>query len=65
MPVPSKASQRFWGAVYSRKQSGRARATDPKVSTKVAREFAATKTAGLPERVPQRGYGSRPVTSST
>lgn len=65
MPAPSKASQRFWGAVYARKKSGVSRATDPDVSTGVARDFASTKTAGLPERVPKRGYGSRPVSSST
>lgn len=65
MPAPSKASQRFWGAAYGRMKAGHPRATDPKVSMATAREFAATKTAGLPERSRKRSYGGGPVSEGT
>lgn len=61
MPSTSKAQQHFMGAAYARKKAGHPRATDPKMSVGQLRDFAATKTSHLP----QRKFGSRPVSEST
>jgi len=66
MPSVSKAQQRFMGAAYSRARAGHPRAGDPDMSVSQLRDFAATKTSGLPGRAPQkvkrgRGYGKGPL----
>lgn len=75
MPSVSGSQQRFMGAAYGRAQAGHPRSTDPKMSVSQLRDFASTKTSGLPDRVKKastgrqterpRHYGSHPVRRST
>jgi len=48
MPAVSKAQQRFFGAELSRKRAGKK--TKTKMSEKQLKEFAGTKTKGLPKK---------------
>lgn len=57
MPSVSKAQQAWAGAALARRRAGRPAPGDPKMSTRDLRDFAATKTKGLPERVQQGKYG--------
>lgn len=49
MPAKSKAQQRFFGAELARKRAGEA--TETGMSEKQLRDFAGTKTKGMPMHV--------------
>ena len=49
MPSVSKSQQHLMGAAYARAEAGHSRPGDPKMSLEKLREFASTKTGGLPE----------------
>jgi len=54
MPSVSKAQQHFMGMEYAAKKAGKP--TSVKMTTKQLRDFAATKTQGLPaKKDPERG----------
>jgi hypothetical protein len=67
MPSVSKAQQHFMGAAYARAKSGHPRSSDPDMSVSQLRDFASTKTKGLPGRAPKepRRFGGGPVRIST
>lgn len=67
MPSVSKAQQHFMGAAYARAKSGHPRSGDPDMPVSKLREFAATKTSGLPGRAAEkpRHFGGGPVRIST
>lgn len=50
MPAESKAQQGFMGAALARKRAGTSKPSDPKMSIGQLRDFASTKTKGLPAR---------------
>jgi len=54
MPSESKAQQHFMGAAYARKKAGQPRKGDPKMTTQQLKDFASTKTKGLPQRVKKK-----------
>lgn len=51
----SKAQQQYFGAELARKRAGKP--TQTRMSETQLKDFAATKTKGLPERVSGGGYG--------
>lgn len=57
MPARSVSQQRLMGAALARKRAGHPRASDPKMSTSQLRDFASTKTTGLPQRVQKGKFG--------
>lgn len=67
MPSVSKAQQHLIGAAYARAKSGHPRSSDPDMPVAKLREFAATKTGGLPARASEkpRRFGGGPVRIST
>lgn len=67
MPSKSKAQQHFMGAAYARAKAGHPRSGDPDMSVSQLKDFAATRTSGLPGRAPKepRHFGGGPVRIST
>ena len=55
MPAKSKAQQGFFGAELARKRAGQA--TETGMSEKQLRDFAKTKTKGLPQHVGRKAKG--------
>lgn len=54
MPAKSRAQQQFFGAELARKRAGEA--TDTDMTESQLRDFAKTKTRGLPKHVPKRSF---------
>ena len=55
MPAKSKAQQGFFGAELARKRAGASTQTD--MSEKQLKDFAGTKTKGLPQHVGRKAGG--------
>ena len=55
MPARSKAQQQFFGAELARKRAGQATETENMTESQL-RDFAKTKTRGLPKHVPKRSH---------
>jgi hypothetical protein len=55
MPSTSVAQQHFMGGELARKQAGRP--TQTGMNERQLRDFAATPTKGLPQRIGKGGYG--------
>lgn len=54
MPAKSRAQQQFFGAELARKRAGEA--TDTEMTESQLRDFAKTRTRGLPKHVPKRSH---------
>jgi len=61
MPSVSRSQQRYMGQAYDRAAQGKPRSTDPKMPLGALKSFQKLARPSVPER----SYGSKPVTEQT